>query len=252
MLRKSLRGVIPIAVLLIVWQLVADPDMGTTPPPSTWGPALFDVAESGVLWPALGRTVTLFVTGLVIAILIGTTIGIALGSSKLLLRSLGPTLEFLRATPAATIVPLAILLFGAGSGTETGIVVFGCVWPILLNATSGRAAVPEIRLDVARTLALSWADRMRKVILPTVLPDVVVGIGIAAPLALVCTLLVDFLAGTGGVGGLLIRFEQAFQSRPMFALLCVIGVIGVAVSLGVSALSRLVLRRFPAGAPTQE
>lgn len=251
MLVKSLRGIIPIAALLLLWQLLGSPELGTTPPPSTWGPALVEIERNGVLWPALGRTLTLFVTGLSLAIVIGVVVGTALGSSRTLLRALGPTLEFLRATPAATIVPLAILLFGAGSGTETGIVVFGCIWPILLNTTAGRAAVPEIRLEVARTLSLSWFDRMRKVIMPTLLPDVVVGIGIAAPLALVCTLLVDFLAGTGGVGGLLIRFEQAFQSQPMFALLCVIGVIGVAISLSVSALSRLVLRRFPAGTPVE-
>jgi ABC-type nitrate/sulfonate/bicarbonate transport system permease component len=122
---SSLRGLIPLAVLLALWEVVGNPDAHTLPPPSRWWEALKSIEADGSLWPAVLETLELFAEALVIATAIGVTLGVALGASKTLSRALGPLLEFLRTTPAAAIVPGAILLFGVNARTEVGIVVFG-------------------------------------------------------------------------------------------------------------------------------
>ncbi len=244
---RSLRGLIPIAVLLGIWQLVGHTSSVTAPPPSTWWPAFRGMVNSGAFWPALEKTMLLYIEGLVLATLLGVALGIALGASRRLAQALGPILEFVRATPAAAIVPGAILLFHVNERTEIGMVVYGSIWPVLLNTAAARAALPPLRLEVAHALRLSWWERMRKIVLPSVLPEVVVGVRIAATVCLIITLLVDVLLSTGGIGYLLVQYQQTFNSTDAFAMLAVIGTIGIVLNLALSSAERVVLRRWPAG-----
>ena len=89
---------------------------------------------------------------------------------------------------------------------------------------------------------------MRKIVLPSVLPEVVVGVRIAATVCLIITLLVDFLLSTGGIGYLLVQYQQTFNSTDAFAMLAVIGIIGILINLALGSAERVVLRRWPAGA----
>lgn len=246
---RALRGLVPLALLLVVWQLVGSTDAAsTTPAPSTWWTALKQIEHSGALWSALGKTMLLYVEGLVLATVLGVALGLALGSSRRLTQALGGLLEFLRATPAAAIVPGALLLFHATSGTKVGIVVYGSIWPILLNTAAARKALSPLRLDVAHCMQMSWWDRMRKFVLPSLLPEIVVGVRIAASIALIVALLVDVLVATGGLGYLLVQYQSTFQSSSAFAMLAVIGVVGIVVNLAIGLSERFVLRRWPSGA----
>lgn len=244
---RSLRGLVPLAVVLLFWQYHSRTHSPSTPPPSEWWTAFKHIEGTGVLWTGLWVTLKLYVEGLVAAIVLGTALGVAWGSSRRLLQALSPLLEFLRATPAAAVVPVAILLFHATKKTEIGIVVYGSIWPILLNTAAARSALPPLRLDMAHSLRLSWFSRFRKVVLPSLLPAIMVSVRVAAPIALIVTILVDFLMATGGIGYLLIQYEQSFQSASSFALLALVGVVGILNDLLLTRIERTVLHRWPAG-----
>ena len=246
---KSLRGLLPLAVLLGVWQLLGDSHSPTSPAPSAWWSAFKEIEKSGALRPALGKTMLMFAEGLVLATVLGVVLGVALGASRRLTRALSPTLEFLRATPAAAIVPGALLLFHATTRTKIGIVVYGSTWPVLLNTAAARSALSPLRLDVAKSLRMSWWERMRKFVLPSLMPEIVVGVRVAAPICLIVTLVVDFLVAGGGIGYLLVQYQQTFDASSAFALLAVIGIVGVLIDLALGGAERLALRRWPAGGP---
>ncbi len=244
---RSLRGLVPVAVLLGIWQLVGNPNSATAPAPSSWWSAFRTIERSGAFWPAFEKTMLLFAEGLVVATILGVLLGIALGSSRHVSQALGPLLEFLRATPAAALVPGAILLFHANARTDIGMVVYGSIWPVMLNTAAARAALPPLRLDVAHALRLSHWDRMRKIVLPSLLPEIVVGVRVAAPICLIITLLVDFLLSTGGIGYLEVQYEQTFVAANAFAMLAVIGILGILINLVLGSAERLVLYRWPVG-----
>jgi ABC-type nitrate/sulfonate/bicarbonate transport system permease component len=84
------------------------------------------------------------------------------------------------------------------------------------------------------------------VVLPSLLPEIVIGIRIAVPVCLIVTLLVDFLVATGGMGYLLVQYQQSFQVASAFALLVTIGVVGIVLNLAIGSAERLILRRWPA------
>jgi ABC-type nitrate/sulfonate/bicarbonate transport system permease component len=248
---KSLRGLIPIAAVLGIWQLVGNPSSLSTPAPSAWWPALKTIEKSGQLWTALRISLLIYVEALAIAIVLGVALGVALGASRRITQALGPLLEFLRATPAAVLIPGAILLLHANDRTAVIVVVYGSIWPILLNTAAARAALPPLRLDVARSLGLSWWERMRKVVLPSLVPEIAVGVRVAAPICLIVTLLADYLVGTSGLGYILVGYQQQFQAAEAFAMIAVIGIVGIALNMLLGSAERVVLRRWPRGASAQ-
>jgi ABC-type nitrate/sulfonate/bicarbonate transport system permease component len=244
---RSLRGLLPIAALLGIWQLVGNPNSSSAPAPSSWWPAFRTIERSGTFWPAFAKTMELYIEGLIVATILGVALGMALGSSRRVGQALGPLFEFLRATPAAAIVPGAVVLFHANTRTDVGIVVYGSIWPVLLNTAAARAALPPLRLDIAHALGLSWLARMRKVVLPSLLPEIVVGVRVSAPVCLIITLLVDILGGAHGIGYLLVLYQQTFVASSAFAMLAVIGIIGVLINVTLGSATRIVLHRWPAG-----
>lgn len=242
---RSLRGLIPIAVLLGIWQLVGNPHSLSTPAPSAWWPALKTVEESGALWKALRISMQIYIEALALALILGVALGVALGASRRVMQAIGPLLEFLRATPAAAIIPGAILLLHANNRTAVIVVVYGSIWPILLNTAAARAAVSPLRLDIARSLDMSWWERMRKIVLPSLVPEIAVGVRVAAPICLVVTLLADYLVATTGLGYILVQYQEQFQAAEAFAMIAVIGIVGILVNMLLGSGERLVLRRWP-------
>ncbi len=249
---RALKGLIPILAILGLWQLLGSTTSASTPSPSSWWTAFKSIESGGSFWPAFWITVRLFLEGLVIATIIGIALGIALGSSRMLTKALSPLLEFLRTTPAAAIVPVVILVFHAGTTTDLGVIVYGTIWPVLLNVTIGRASMSPLRLEVGHSLGLSWWARMRKIILPSLMPEIVTGIKIAAPICLIVTILVDFLVSTGGLGYQLIQYQESYSAPSAFALLAVIGVLGISISILIGLIEGFLVRRWPSGAGAAE
>lgn len=141
-------------------------------------------------------------------------------------------------------MPGVLLLFGANDRSDIGVIVFGAVWPVLLNTAHARSTLPESRLDIARTLRMSWPARLRKIVLPSLLPGILTGIRVATPICLIMTLLADFLLTSGGLGDLLVQLQQQFDASGAFALLAVIGLIGLLLNVALVAAERLMLRHY--------
>ena len=97
----------------------------------------------GNILPSLGRVLA----GLAIATAIGLPLGIALGRSPAVTGYLNPLLQFARALPVVTMAPVFIVLFKIGTQMEIATIVFGTVWPILLNTIDGAASVDAVQLE---------------------------------------------------------------------------------------------------------
>src|SRR5262249_53865924 len=94
------RGLLPLALGLALWQLFGSPASPYFPVPSEWLPAIGQLWATGRLWPAIVATLTNFAGALLLSVLLGSVLGILLGRSRLLDRLLGPSLEFGRTMPA--------------------------------------------------------------------------------------------------------------------------------------------------------
>jgi sulfonate transport system permease protein len=241
-----IRGLLPLALALIAWQMFGSPDSPYFPPPLEWIRALEGLAKAGRLWPAIATTVAHFAVALVINILIGSALGIVLGRSRSLDRLLGPLLEFARTMPAGALVPVAVLIMGYTSSMTLAVVVFTSFWPILLNTRAGAGSVSQDRLDTARALHLSWWATQCKVLLPSVAPSIRLGTQIAAPITLIIVLLVEILTQVSGVGRQIALAQSVFRSANVYGLVALTGCFGLAVNWLIGGLGRLTHKYDPA------
>jgi len=240
-----LRGTLPLVVLLVVWQLAAPARSPYFPPPEAWWQSLATLTRSGRLYPALGSTVLTFALGLAIACVLGGVIGLIIGASPRSRRALGPLLEFCRGLPPPVIVPVAVLLLGYAESLKLLVVVWVATWPILLNVAAAAERLDPLLRDVSRSFRLAPLASLRKIMLPSVTPALLIGVRIAVPLAIIVTLLVEMITMLPGIGSLIVKAQRDFQSAQVYGLLVLVGLVGFVLNNFFVVIEDLILRRFP-------
>jgi len=240
-----LRGLLPLVLLLIVWQLIQSGPSPYFPAPSQWWTAARSLYARDHLVAAFGDTTWTFLQGLALAIIIGAALGILIGVSTFAARALAPLLEFMRAIPPPVTVPVASLLIGYNASMKLTVVVLAGLWPILLNAAAAVRQIDPLLLDVARAFRLTPMERLRRIVIPSVIPSLLTGIRVAIPLAIVITLLVEMLTSLPGIGALMIRSQRNFQSSEVYALLVLVGLFGFVVNDVFAIVEGVIMRRWP-------
>ena len=174
--------------------------------------------------------------GLAIAVVIGVLVGTVLGLSPRIERTTSPTVEALRPIPAVAFIPLTLLLFGFGLPMEGAVVAYACVWPILLATISAVRGIEPRLLEVAQALELSFAERLRKIVLPAALGRINVGVRVAAGFALVVAVTVEIVVNPRGLGYSLILAQQSLRVDLMYAHLLWLGLLGYVINLGLGTI----------------
>lgn len=248
----NLTGVGVLLAAAGLWEIVVQAQLGDLqflPAPSEIASAARQAVADGEL---LGRTIhTLVVTllGWGMASVAGLGLGLALGLSDRAYRYSMTSFEVTRAIPPITFVPAALLIFGFSLKMELVLVVFGGVWPVLVNTIGGVHAVrPELH-DVSEMLRLNKPAKVRKVVLPAALPAVVVGLRLALSLCLVLAIVAEMVGNPEGIGNGLIAARQALQPALMFVYVLAAGLLGVALNALFRGAVRLL---FPSGSANEE
>ena len=129
------------------------------PPPSEMFAALLDEAGTRQFWSAVGNTLQGWALGLGIAALIAIPLGIVIGSSRLVYRSLRAVIEFLRPIPSVALIPLAILIYGTGMQSKVFLAAFASTWPLLIQSIYGVRDLDPVQRETALSFRIRRRDR---------------------------------------------------------------------------------------------
>ena len=238
--RPNLLGwLFVLLVMGLIEALVRLFDLGdSVPAPTATLGALVHETGSGTLAGDIGATVESYAQGLAIAVVLGVTVGVLIGSSRTLLDASHLLIEFLRPIPAVSVIPLAVLFFGFGVPMRRWIVAYAALWPILMNALYGAHGVDHVLHDVARTSGVGGLGRLVRVTLPAALPSIATGIRVSASIGLLVAVTAEWVSGTDGVGAYMQRQENAVQLPELYAAVVLVGALGYAVNRGLRATER--------------
>ncbi|GIF51189.1 ABC-type nitrate/sulfonate/bicarbonate transport system permease component [Asanoa ferruginea] len=189
----------------------------------TWTWEMFQEQVFPSLWRLLA--------GYFLAVLLGVALGALIGLNRVVRDLLEPVLEFLRAFPPPVLVPAAILLAGIGDRTKILVIVFGCVWPVLLNTIEGVRARDEVLSDTCRTYRITGLLRLRHLVLRAASPQIVTGARQALPLAIILMVISEMMAANEGLGFTVLQFQRGFQIPEMWSGVLLLGLIGIVLSL---------------------
>jgi ABC-type nitrate/sulfonate/bicarbonate transport system permease component len=196
-------------------------------------------------WSALLDTLKVWAFGLGIAVTAGVVLGLVIGSVGFLRAATSSTIEFLRPIPSVALIPLAVLLFGTGMRSTLLLVVYASFWQVLVQVLYGAQDVDPVAVDTARSYGLGAMSRVRHVTWPTALPYVMTGVRLAAAVALVLAITGELIIGSPGLGREIGVARSSGLVAPMYALVIVTGMLGVAVNVLARLLERRVLAWHP-------
>jgi NitT/TauT family transport system permease protein len=186
--------------------------------------------------------------GLAVAIALGIPLGLAIGWYGRLAELVTPLLELFRNTAALALLPVFILLLGIGEASKAALVVYSCLWPILLNTISGVHGVDPLLIKAARAMGLSPVRLFWKVILPAAVPTIFVGIRLAGAYSLVVLVAAEMIGAKSGLGYLIIYSQYNFQIQDMYVGILTITIIGLVFNRALMALERHFTSWKPAAA----
>lgn len=232
------------AALLVVWQIACS--TGVLSPkelssPSTVATGGWHLVSDGELPLALAASLRRVAIGASIGILVGLALGLAAGLSRWGERLLDPPLQMLRAVPFLGLVPLLILWLGIGEAPKVTLVALGSGFPIYLNAFAGIRSADGKLLEAATTLGLTRAERIRHVVLPAALPQVLVGLRYALTVAWLSLIVAEQVNADAGIGYLINNAREFLRTDIIVVGLLVYAGLGLATDAGVRLLERKAL-----------
>jgi ABC-type nitrate/sulfonate/bicarbonate transport system permease component len=189
------------------------------------------------LLPSLGR----MLAGFALAVGGGVALGALLGFSRTLSTALDPVLQFLRALPPPALIPVSLLVFGAGDSAKIFLIALGAVWPVLLNTVDGVRGVDRTALDMARSYRVPAHARLTRLVLPAALPRIFAGARTALGIAIILMVVSELIGADNGVGYVVQLAQRGFDIPEMWAGTLLLGLLGFGANVLFVALEKRVL-----------
>src|SRR5215469_9049230 len=236
-----------IALVLVVWQIVHLTGWKklVLKGPGTVLPDLWQMAQHGQLWAAIGVTMKRALVGYVLAMIIGSVIGVLVARIPPLRAALGSIITGLQTMPSIAWYPLAIILFTRGEVAIIFVMIMGAAPSIANGLITGVDYTPPLLLRAGRTMGLRGVSLYRYLILPASLPAYVAGLKQGWAFAwrsLMAGELVVSIVGPPGLGVLLNTDESLPDFAGVTSIIIVILIIGIVVDM-VFAKADTALRR---------
>ncbi|MGG1482290.1 ABC transporter permease [Bacillus smithii] len=226
---RLLSGFILPVIIIIIWQLIGSLGWVTkTVLPTPWEIILAakNLAVSGVLFTnmkvSIIRAACGFVIGGGLGLALGTLVGLSAKSESLL----DPTLQMVRTIPHLAITPLFILWFGLGAESKILLIGLGAFFPLYVNTFLGIRKVDAKLFEVARILEFSKWKQIKLLIVPSALPNILLGIRLSLGAAWLSLVVAELMGSTSGLGYMMMDARQFSNTDIVFVGIIIFAIVG--------------------------
>jgi NitT/TauT family transport system permease protein len=151
-----------------------------------------------------------------------------------------PTIQMLRPISPIAWIPLAIVWFGIGDAAPVFLIFLGAFFPVTVTAMNGVRNVPSVYRRSGRNFGLTAPQLLRRIVFPSALPQIIVGLRIALGIAWLVVVAAEMIAVDSGLGYLVIDARNSGKRYDLVvAAMMLIGLIGLTLDLGFRRLERL-------------
>lgn len=210
-------------LFMALWHLAAE-HYGPLilPTPQDTFATLLGLVQSGAAWPELATTARRALTGLALAALVGSALGLMAGLSMTAAMMARPWVTLMLGMPPIAWLVLAMLWFGAGDGTPVFTVFVACLPVVFIGALQGTRTLDHHLKDMARAYRLPWHMRLTDLYLPHVaaylFPAWITALGSSWKVAVMA----ELLATSDGVGAALAVTRSHLDTSASLAWICAV------------------------------
>jgi ABC-type nitrate/sulfonate/bicarbonate transport system permease component len=188
----------------------------------TFGKLLLSGALIVEFWSTLQRILLGSLIGIVGGILLGGLTGYA----RQIERVLDPTLQALRAVPAIAWIPFLILALGIDSAPKIALIAIATFFITYINIYAGVRGTDQKFIELAKSYRLPRPLILRRIILPSALPQLFVALRLAAAMSWIAAVFSEILIGNSGLGVLLNDGRSLGRPDQTIVMMIVLAVAG--------------------------
>jgi NitT/TauT family transport system permease protein len=217
------------------------------PTPSKIISALVDGFASGYFVPHVAATLQEVVFGFALAAMAAFVIGTLVSQIRLLEIVVYPYIVALQTLPKVALAPLILIWVGLGIEGKVLVAATISFFPMLVNTIAGLKYAPKNEIDLMRSLSASRWKIFRYVQLPEALPFIFAGLNIGLVLSVLGAIVGEFVGAKVGLGYLILQMNFNLDVAGMFAVLVVLGLMGVGFNMVAQYLRRKIVFWQPEG-----
>ncbi|MDW4536786.1 ABC transporter permease [Bacillus cereus] len=216
-------------IILIIWQLAGVFGLVSKtvlPTPLDIFLAFQELIKTGELFGHLSISVFRAAAGFFIGGGLGIILGTIVGFSTRSEQYLDPSVQMLRTVPHLAVAPLVVLWFGFGETSKVLLIADGAFFPLYVNAFLGIRGVDSKLFDVARVLEFSKRKLITKLILPSALPNLLLGARLSLGVAWVSLVVAELMGSTEGIGYMIMDARQFSNTDIVFVGIIIFAFVG--------------------------
>jgi NitT/TauT family transport system permease protein len=222
----------PLAVIALViaawWGIVVYTESPIFPTPWQVVTGTLELAQDGTLWEHITASLFRVGIGFGLAMLVGIPLGLWMGWVAGAYRTFNPIFQMLRPISPIAWIPLAILWFGVGDISPIFLIFISSVFPLIVQTTSGVHTIDRRYLRAAANFGVTRSVMFRRVVIPAVLPEIIVGMRIGIGVAWLVVVAAEMIALRSGLGYLIMDSRNAGNRYDLvIASMILIGLIGL-------------------------
>ena len=189
--------------------------------------AFIGLVVSGELQSYMAESLLVLLYASIASLIAGVVLGVVMGRFAMIEWATEIYINALYSMPMVAMVPLIVLWFGFKVPAKVIVVFLFMVFPILLNTYQGVKDVDRNLYEVARSFCSTEWQLWRHLIIPSALPFIVVGVRLAIGRGLVGMIVAEFYTSVTGLGYMIVRYANAFETDKLFVPIVVVMVLGV-------------------------
>jgi NitT/TauT family transport system permease protein/taurine transport system permease protein len=200
-------------------------------------------APDGATLPQhIGSSLFIAMSGYILAVIIGTPLGIAMAWYKKADLFVRPIFDLIRPVPGIAWIPLMLVLFGIGNTSKIITVFLSAFIPCVLNSYTGIKQTKDVHLWVGQTFGASNFQMLIHIAIPTALPMIMAGVRVALASSWTCIVAAELLASVRGLGYMIQQARGIYRPDIIISGMIAIGLIGVLISWLLGILEKAVIK----------
>lgn len=188
--------------------------------------ALLTYAQ-GSLWTDLASSLGVFAGGWALGALLAVVTGLLLGRLRFVGRTFLPVIEMIRPVSSIAWIPLAIVWFGFGYSGKLFLVGLAVYLVVIVYSVDGASRIPSTLEKSATMLGMGAWQKMRFVVLPSMMSEVLIGLRVALTAGWGTVIIAELIAADSGLGKSLVRAQQGYDIPTVMALMLCFGAVGL-------------------------
>jgi ABC-type nitrate/sulfonate/bicarbonate transport system permease component len=168
----------------------------------------------------------------------GISIGVLLHRSRIVRLATETWVAAVASAPLVLMYPLFLVIFGRSAWTIIMIAFVSALPPVILKTLEGLSGTRPVLINVGRSFKLTPSQLYWKILFPSALPTIFVGVRLGMIFALINIVGVEFLINFGGLGQLVNELAERYDLPGTYAAICFVILVSVLFFIGTERIER--------------